>query len=103
MGSRGSTLAAGGTTTELLGDSTSLLLPAKRSNVTTALNSLKMAPLLYGYRGKKKVNFDAILDSIEGIQAYVLANADSLEEIEINPLICTAEAAIAADALIRKA
>ena len=97
------TLAAGGTTTELLGDSTSLLLPAKRSNVTTALNSLKMAPLLYGYRGKKKVNFDAILDSIEGIQAYVLANADSLEEIEINPLICTAEAAIAADALIRKA
>jgi succinyl-CoA synthetase beta subunit len=28
---------------------------------------------------------------------------DNLEEIEINPLICTAEAAIAADALIRKA
>ena len=97
------TLAAGGTTTELLGDSTSLLLPAKRSNVTTALNSLKMAPLLHGYRDKKSVNFDAILDAIEGIQAYVLANVDSLEEIEINPLICTAEAAIAADALIRKA
>jgi succinyl-CoA synthetase beta subunit len=32
----------------------------------------------------------------------VLANADSLEEVEINPLICTAQAAIAADALIRK-
>ena len=62
-----------------------------------------MAPLLHGYRDKKSVDFDAILDAIEGIQAYVLANVDSLEEIEINPLICTAEAAIAADALIRKA
>ena len=97
------TLAAGGTTTELLRDSASLLLPAKRSNVTIALNSLKMAPLLHGYRDKKKVDFNAILDSIDGIQAYVLANVDSLEEIEINPLICTPKAAIAADALIRKA
>ncbi len=97
------TLAAGGTTTELLRDSASLLLPAKRSNVTIALNSLKMAPLLHGYRDKKKANFNAILDSIDGIQAYVLANVDSLEEIEINPLICTPKAAIAADALIRKA
>ena len=62
-----------------------------------------MAPLLYGYRGSEKTNFESILDLIDNIQAYVLANTESLQEIEINPLICTAKNAIAADALIRKA
>ena len=40
---------------------------------------------------------------VDALQAYVLANLDSLEEAEINPLICTPTRAVAADALIRKA
>ena len=88
--------------TELLDDRASLLVPVAREHVTTALNSLNMAPLMYGYRGKPSINFEALLDAIDALQSYVLANADSLEEVEINPLICTAQAAIAADALIRK-
>ena len=96
------TIATGGIMTELLDDSTSLLIPAARDHVTTALNSLKMAPLMYGYRGKPPINFKALLDAIDALQSYVFANADSLEEVEINPLICTAQAAIAVDALIRK-
>ena len=79
-----------------------LLVPAARGHITAALNSLKMAPLLYGYRGKPCVNFDAILDAIDAVQSYVLANKDSVEEVEINPLICTAQTAVAVDALIRK-
>ena len=37
------------------------------------------------------------------LQDYVVAHADRLEEVEINPLICTPNAAIAVDALIRLA
>ena len=37
------------------------------------------------------------------VQRYVMDHADSLDEIEINPLIATAERAVAVDALIRKA
>ena len=96
------TIAAGGTMTELLDDRASLLVPVAREHVTTALNSLNMAPLMHGYRGKPSINFEALLDAIDALQSYVLANADTLEEVEINPLICTAQAAIAADALIRK-
>jgi succinyl-CoA synthetase beta subunit len=44
----------------------------------------------------------AILNAIAAIQNYVLANADGLEEVEVNPLICTPTDAIAADALIRR-
>jgi acyl-CoA synthetase (NDP forming) len=96
------TLAAGGTMTELLGDHTSLLVPAARVHVEAALSRLKISPLLHGYRGKPPVNFEALLDSIDAVQSYVLANSSTVEEVEINPLMCTAQAAIAVDALIRK-
>lgn len=97
------TLAAGGVLTELLEDSASLLLPAARDDMETALRGLKVFALLAGFRGKPAADLGAILDAIEAIQAYALANADDLEEVEVNPLICTATGAIAADALIRKA
>ncbi|PIE14039.1 MAG: acyl-CoA synthetase [Rhodobacterales bacterium] len=97
------TLAAGGVMTELLADSTSLLVPASRDAVATALSRLRIHPLLTGFRGKPAADLPAILDAVDALQAYALANADTLEEAEINPLICTPTTAIAADALIRKA
>jgi acyl-CoA synthetase (NDP forming) len=95
------TLGAGGTLTEILTDSASVLVPATRSEVETALMSLKSAALLSGFRGAPPANITAILNAVEAIQNYVLANADSLEEVEVNPLICTPTDAIAADALMR--
>lgn len=97
------TLAAGGVLTELLADSTSLLVPASRESLKQSLTQLKTAKLLAGYRGAASANMEAVLDAIEALQAYVLANADSIEEAEVNPLICTPTRAVAADALIRKA
>ena len=96
------TLAAGGTLTELLQDSASLLVPASRDSVKQALSCLKMHKLLQGYRGASAANIDAILDAVDAIQSYVLANADRLEEVEVNPLICTPTRAVAADALIKE-
>ena len=97
------TLAAGGTLTEILEDRVSLLLPASRETVLAGLKKLRTAPLLAGYRGSAPVDMEALLDAIDAIQSYALDNAATLEELEVNPLICTANAAIAADALIRKA
>ena len=68
-----------------------------------ALASLRMAPLFNGYRGKPPVDRAALEAAIAAIEAYVLDNADTLEEVEVNPLILTEHAAIAVDALIRKA
>lgn len=97
------TLAAGGVLTELLADSVSLLVPSSRECLKQSLTRLKTWPLLTGFRGRPAANLDAILDAAEALQAYVLANADTLSEAEINPLICTPARAVAADALIRKA
>lgn len=97
------TLAAGGTLTEVLSDKENLLVPADADTVEAALNRLKIAPLLHGYRGKPAVHMTAVLDAVAAIQAYVVANADRLEEVEINPLLCTPTQAVAVDALIRTA
>ena len=96
------TLGAGGVLTEILKDSRSLLLPVTQDMIDAALDSLRMAPVLAGFRGKPGADREAIHAAIRAVEAYVLANADGLEEIEINPLLCTPEAAIAADALMRR-
>jgi acyl-CoA synthetase (NDP forming) len=96
------TLAAGGTLTEVLNDSISLLIPASPQAVESALSTLKVAPLLNGYRGTSAVNKPALMKAIQAVQNYVIAHCDHVQEIDINPLICTATDAIAADALIRQ-
>ncbi len=95
------TLGAGGTLTEILQDTVSLLVPASDAEITSALNGLKIAPVLQGYRGAPPADLPSILKAIRAVQDYTIAHATTLQEIEINPLICTQTDAIAADALLR--
>ncbi|MCY4461122.1 MAG: acetate--CoA ligase family protein [Albidovulum sp.] len=97
------TLGAGGVLTEVLSDTVSLLVPSSRSEIRTALGTLKIAPLLAGYRGRPAADMESILAAVESVQAYVMQNAVALGEVEINPLLCTPNSAVAVDALIRKA
>ena len=94
------TLGAGGTLSELWRDTQSLLLPVSAADIGAALGRLRVAPLLAGYRGAAPADVAAIIDAVLAVQAYVMAHADAVIEAEINPLICTATRAIAADALI---
>ena len=96
------TIGAGGVMTELLSDTASLLLPTTSDTIADALGTLKIAPLLNGFRGNPAADLTAITEAILSVQSYVLAHADHIGEVEINPLICTPSGAIAADALIRR-
>lgn len=96
------TLGAGGILTELLSDSTSLVMPVTRSDVESALGSIKINQILKGYRGAPAANRVALVDAVMSVQRYVEANKDSIAELDINPLIVRAQDAIAVDALIRK-
>ena len=95
------TLGAGGTLTELIDDTASLLVPASRDDIAAALARLKVHRLLTGYRGRPPADIDAIIDAALAIQAYVVANHGQVAEVEVNPLLALARGAIAADALIR--
>ena len=95
------TIGAGGVLTELLGDSATLLVPASDAEIRAALADLRVAPLLSGYRGKPAADLEAIVSAVLAVQRFVAAQADRLEELDINPLMATAEGAVAVDALIR--
>jgi acyl-CoA synthetase (NDP forming) len=97
------TLGAGGVLTELWEDTASLLLPAQDAEIEAALEGLRVGRLLTGYRGKPAADREAIRAAIKAIEAYAIENADRLEEVEVNPLLCTPGRAVAADALIREA
>ncbi|MGA9435433.1 MAG: acetate--CoA ligase family protein [Roseobacter sp.] len=96
------TVAAGGVLTELLKDRASFLLPADRQTVGDALQKLRIYPQLTGYRGAIGADLNAVLDAIMAVQDYVVADKQALYEVEINPLMCTPQSAIAADALIAR-
>lgn len=96
------TVGAGGVFTELLEDTRSLLVPDTRERIATKMAELKIAPRFNGYRGFAPISVDRVLDAIDAVQDYVVANSEDVEEVEINPLIVTADDAIAVDALIRR-
>lgn len=95
------TIAAGGILSELVTDCVSLMVPASSSEVTKALCGLKTAKILNGYRGRQCANMKAVVDVIMKVQSYVKDHAGDIIELEINPLICGRNDAVAADALIK--
>lgn len=93
-------IGAGGVLTELLQDSAALLLPTNRSEIESALKSLKIWKLVEGYRGKFG-DVEAVIAAIEATAKFANAHAETLEELDINPLLVLPKGAVAVDALIR--
>ena len=96
------TIGAGGVFTEILSDTSSLLLPSSEDDVLECFNQLKISRIAKGYRGFSGVELNQIVDAIMKIQEFVFDNRDRVFEIEINPLIVTSSEAIVGDALIRE-
>jgi acyl-CoA synthetase (NDP forming) len=88
---------------EVLRDVAVLLLPVERDDIVDALRSLRLWPLLQGFRGRPAADIDAVTRALLAVQRFVMDHLDTLEELDINPLMVRArgQGAVAADALIR--
>ena len=86
---------------ELFEDVATLLLPVSRDDIREAIESLKINAMLNGYRGGAAADIDTIVDAVERIAAFAEQHADSLQELDVNPLLVTRHGAVAVDALIR--
>jgi hypothetical protein len=95
------TIGMGGVTAEVLGDTVTLVLPATDAEILAAVMRLRLWPLLDGYRGREKADVGALIAAAQRLAALMAAD-DTLEEIEINPIMLRAAGAVAVDALIRK-
>ena len=93
------TLGAGGELVEVLADTSCLLLPESPEAVRAALERLRVWPLLAeGFRGRPAAAVDAVINVV-GCLTDLVRDRPELIEIEVNPLVVTADRAVAVDAL----
>ncbi len=92
------TLGAGGIYTELWRDTVFLLAPASNDEIKRALEKMRIAPLLNGFRGKPISDTDSLIELIQKLICTALNNA--LVEVELNPVLVTTNSAVAVDVLM---
>ena len=63
------------------------------------LESLRVWPLLNGFRGRPRVNIDQLMDILIRL-SYLVAERPEVIELDINPLVATPKSIIAVDARI---
>ncbi|MEX0300882.1 MAG: acetate--CoA ligase family protein, partial [Leisingera sp.] len=97
------TIGSGGVLVELLKDTATLLLPASATDIRRALERLKLSKLLSGFRGRQQVDLDGLAARLAELGDFALVHADSIAEIEINPLLVHENSVTAVDALIHVA
>nr|MBF0683419.1 acetate--CoA ligase family protein [Pseudomonas sp.] len=81
------TVGLGGIYTEVLRDVASHIGLVGESDARRLLTSLKAYPILAGARGREPADVDALVDVIQKISLLGLHFADSVAEVEVNPLV----------------
>jgi acyl-CoA synthetase (NDP forming) len=92
-------LGAGGVAAEALGDVSRSVLPLTRARAQYMVESLRIAPLLSGWRGAPAADRDAIVDLL--LTVGDIAAGGEVAELDINPLLATAHGVVGLDALVR--
>jgi acyl-CoA synthetase (NDP forming) len=93
-------VGAGGVLVELLADRAVALPPVSAAQAHRMLGTLRAAPLLAGVRGQPATDPDAVAAAITGLSRLVMELGDVIEALDINPLICGPDRAMAVDALL---
>jgi len=94
------TVGLGGMMGDLVADRASHLLPMTAEDAARQLRSLRTAPLLFGYRGSPPSAVGALEEMVLRVAALA-TNTPELAELEMNPVIVTADGAIAVDVKVR--
>jgi len=89
----------GGVTAELFKDRTIEFPPLNERLARRMLESLKIWPLLQGYRGRPPLNIDRLVEVMIRI-SYLAADFPEIIELDINPLLVTPDRTIALDARV---
>lgn len=96
-------LGLGGVFVEIFGDTAFRVCPIDRRDAEGMIDELRGAPLIRGARGRKPADEKRIVAALLAVggEAGLLMELESeLAELDINPLLVSAEAAIACDARI---
>jgi len=89
----------GGLTAELIGDKALGFPPLNERLARHMIESLKIYPLLKGYRGAPPKNIDKLIQVLIRL-SYLAADYPEIVELDINPLLVTPDEVVALDARI---
>jgi len=90
----------GGILAEVVPDVVLARAPVTPEQALGMLRRLRAAALLDGVRGRPAVDSAAVADAISRLSVLAAANAQSIDSIEINPLLARPDGVLALDALI---
>ena len=94
-------VAIGGTLVEVLAQRQVALPPLSLSTAAAVLDGLPALPaLLRGVRGQPHVDRAAVERAVVAVGQLALELGDSLEALDVNPLICGETDAVAVDCLV---
>ncbi|MCW2779736.1 MAG: GCN5-related N-acetyltransferase [Marmoricola sp.] len=93
-------VAAGGVAVNVMQDQVFLLPPVTELDAARAVRSLRIWPLLDGYRGMERVDVESLEQLIVAV-AQLAVDVPAIAELDLNPVIVTARGAMCVDAKIR--
>ena len=93
-------LGLGGTSVEIFNDTAIRLAPVTPADVTSMVNSLEARPIFEGFRGRPGVNMAALTRMLVTFSHLIMDLESFFESIDLNPVICTPDQCVAADARI---
>jgi acyl-CoA synthetase (NDP forming) len=80
------TFGLGGVYVEVFKDVSRRMLPLQREEAAAMVREVKSFALLDGARGKPKADVEALVDLLMRVSDFVGAHAESIDEIDLNPV-----------------
>jgi hypothetical protein len=93
-------LGLGGTSVEIYNETAIRMAPLNPGDVYLMVDSLKAKKLFKGYRKEPGVNMDLLTELVVNFSSLVMDMEDKFQSIDLNPVICTKDRCVIADARI---
>ncbi|MGA9749622.1 MAG: acetate--CoA ligase family protein [Nocardioides sp.] len=93
-------VAAGGIATGILEDRAFLLPPFTERDAARAVRSLRIWPLLEGYRGLPRTDIEGLVNLLVTL-AQLAIDVPEIAELDFNPVMCTPSEVVLVDVKVR--
>ena len=90
----------GGVGVEIYKDTAIRMAPVTEDSVDSMIDDITARRMLLGYRGSAGVNMEALRRLIADFSGLIVEMAGEIESADLNPVLCTEERCVIADARI---
>ena len=93
-------LGFGGTEAEIYQDTSLRMAPLSQGDVHSMIRNLKAYKILEGYRGSEPIHMDRLVDTVKRFSSLMIELGEQVDSSDLNPVICSSERCVVADARI---